>query len=106
MTGEIMSYQTLVDIKKHRRLQNQVNYQCKAGKLKTGVLAVLLGLSPLSAKAQYVHHGEKVLARDTVELLRKQKAEALLIDNDGNPNNFERFAISTLRQFKSKHRDL
>lgn len=85
--------------------KNQISFQSRAGKFKTGILAGLLALSPFYAKGQYVHHGEKVLARDTVELFKGQKAEALLIDNDGNPNNFEKFAISTLRQFqfKSKH---
>lgn len=87
--------------------KNQVSFQSRAGKLKTGIFAGLLALSPLSAKGQvYTHGGEKILARDTVELLGKQKAEVLFIDTDGNHNNFEKIAYSTLRKFNSKHKIL
>lgn len=86
--------------------KNQISFQSRAGKLKTGIFAGLLALSPFSAKGQYVHYGEEILARDTVELFKGQKAEALLIDNDGNPKNFEKFAISTLTKFQLKHKDL
>lgn len=87
--------------------KNQISFQSKAGKLKAGIFAGLLALSPLSAKGQvYMHSGEKVLARDTVELFGKQKAQVLFIDTDGNHKNFEKIAYSTLTKFKSKHKDL
>lgn len=75
--------------------------------IKTTALAGLLATSPLTIKAQvYTNGGEKILARDTVELFKGKTAEALLIDNNGNYNTFEKFALSTLNSKPSKHKDL
>ena len=58
--------------------------------IKTTALAGLLATSPLTTKAQvYTNGGERILARDTVELFKGKTAEALLIDNNGNYNTFE-----------------
>ncbi len=73
---------------------------------KTTVLAGLLATSPIAAKAQALNKGETVLARDTVELFNSRKAQALLIDTDGNFNNFEKFALNTVRSATSGHAKL
>lgn len=74
---------------------------------KTTILAGLLVTAPLSAKSQIIKNGEKILARDTVELMNGKKAQALLIDTDGNQNNFERFALNrVIRSNSSGHKSL
>lgn len=60
---------------------------------KTTALAGLLATSPIAKAQAHLNQGEKIIAVDTVELFKGQKALALLIDNDGNLNNFEKFAL-------------
>lgn len=60
---------------------------------KTTALAGLLATSPIAKAQAHLNQGEKNIAVDTVELFKGQKALALLIDNDGNLNNFEKFAL-------------
>lgn len=70
---------------------------------KTTALAGLLATSPIAKAQTHLNQGEKIIAVDTVELFEGQKALALLIDNDGNLNNFEKFAFRIYKKTPINH---
>ena len=72
---------------------------------KTTILASLLATSPIAAKAQALNKGETVLARDTLTKMNSHVMEALLIDCDGNYNNFEKFALNTKNKYSKNLRN-